>query len=91
MAGMAAIIVKLMPLSPQTDLREIEKKARHIMEKHHAKNITFEIKDLAFGLKSLHMKMACPEEIGTDIIEVELARIPNVSSVTIEDYRRAFG
>jgi len=91
MTSVVAIIVKLMPESLQTDLREIENKARHIMEKHHAQNISFEERELAFGLKSLHMKMACPEELGTDIIEVELAKIPNVSSVTIEDYRRAFG
>lgn len=91
MAGVAAIIVKLMPSSTSVDLREIEKKARHLMEKQGAKNISFEIKEVAFGLKSLHMKLAISEDKGTDLVENELAKIPNVSSVTIEDYRRAFG
>ena len=91
MAGIAAIIVKLMPASPNTNLKEIQKKAEHLMKKQGAKNISFEIKEVAFGLKSIHMKMAISEDKGTDIVETELAKIPDVSSVTIEDYRRAFG
>lgn len=91
MAGTVAIIVKIMPSSPNANLKEIEKKAQHIMEKQGAKNISFEEKEIAFGLKSIHMKMALSEEKGTDIVENELAKIPDVSSVTIEDYRRAFG
>ena len=91
MSSIAAIIVKIMPASPHSDLREIEKKAQHLMEKHGAKNISFEIKEVAFGLKSIHMKLAIDENKGTDLVENELAKIPDISSVTIEDYRRAFG
>ncbi len=91
MAGTAAIIVKLMPESPSTDLRAIEKKAQHAMEKIGAKNISFETREVAFGLKSIHMKFAISEDKGTDLVEAELAKVPDVSSVTIEDYRRAFG
>ena len=35
--------------------------------------------------------MAFPEEKGTDMIEKLIQEIPEVSSVSIEDYRRAFG
>ena len=91
MVSIAAIIVKIMPESPSTDLREIEKHAQRAMEKQGAKNISFETKEVAFGLKSIHMKFAISEEKGTDLVENELAKIPNISSVTIEDYRRAFG
>lgn len=91
MPNVAAIIVKIMPTSPSVNLRELENKARHTMEKQGAKNITFEEREVAFGLKSIHMKLAIDESKGTDLVENELSKIPDVSSVTIEDYRRAFG
>ena len=91
MPSIAAIIVKIMPASPQSNLKEIEKHASHIMEKHGAKNISFEEREIAFGLKSIHMKFAISEDKGTDLVETELAKLQNISSVTIEDYRRAFG
>ena len=91
MPNVAAIIVKIMPASPQSNLQEIEKHARHAMEKHGARNITFEEKEVAFGLKSIHMKLAIDESKGTDLIEMELSKLADISSVTIEDYRRAFG
>ena len=85
------IIVKLMPDSPQTDLEAIKNQARKMLEPEGAKNISFEENPIAFGLKAIMMKMDMPEEKGTDIVESKLAQIPHVSSLTIEDYRRAFG
>ncbi|MSS74582.1 hypothetical protein EXS72_03005 [Candidatus Pacearchaeota archaeon] len=91
MTNIAAIIVKIMPLSPNSNLKEIEKHATYAMEKQGAKNISFEEKEVAFGLKSIHMKLAIAEEKGTDIVETELSKLADISSITIEDYRRAFG
>jgi translation elongation factor aEF-1 beta len=91
MAGIAAVIVKLMPNAPGIDLKLIEDKAKELMEAEGAQNISFEEQEIAFGLKAIMLKMAWPEEKPTDIIENKLAEIENVSSVTIEDYRRAFG
>lgn len=85
------VIVKVMPDSPQADLKAIEHSARGILEPKGAKAITIEEKEIAFGLKALIFKFAWPEENGTDFIEENLGKIKNVSSVTIEDYRRAFG
>ena len=87
----AIIIVKLMPDSPSADLEKIKAAARSLLEKEGAKNISFEEKQLAFGLKSVHVKMDMPEEKGTDLVESVLSKTPHISSVTIEDYRRAFG
>lgn len=87
----AVIIVKLMPSSPEANLEEIQKTAHSTLEKEGAKNISFEIKPIAFGLKALMLKTDFPEEKGTDLVESLLSKIPSVSSVTIEDYRRAFG
>ena len=61
------------------------------MESNGAKAVTFEEKPVAFGLKAVILKMAFPEEKGTEFVEQEIAKVPHISSVTIEDYRRAFG
>ncbi|HLF54019.1 MAG TPA: elongation factor 1-beta [Candidatus Nanoarchaeia archaeon] len=85
------IIVKLMPDSPSADLEAIKSTAKSLLEKEEAKNISIEEKEVAFGLKSIHIKMDMPESKGTDTVESILGKIKHVSSVTIEDYRRAFG
>ena len=91
MVGIAAVIAKMMPDSPEADLSAIEKKAKEAMETEGAKNISFTQEDIAFGIKAIKIKMAWPEEKSTDIIENNLAKIDHVSSATIVDYRRAFG
>jgi len=91
MVGIVAIIVKIMPSSPETNLDEIKNKAKSKMESYGAQNISFEEKDIAFGIKAIMLKMAWPEEKDTETIENEISNIEEVSSVSIEDYRRAFG
>ena len=91
MPATVVIIVKLMPESPSVDLNTIREKAQEALTLEGAKNISFEEKPIAFGLKAIFIKMAWPEEISTELIESSLSKIENVSSVTIEDYRRAFG
>jgi translation elongation factor aEF-1 beta len=89
--AIVAVIVKIMPESPSTDLEAIKAEAKSQMEKEGAQNISFEEKPIAFGLKAIFLKMAWIEAKDTGIIEETLAKIPEVSSVSIEDYRRAFG
>jgi len=91
MAGIAAVIVKIMPSSVDTNLEEIKEKAKTALEAEGSQNISFEEEPIAFGLKAIMIKFAWPEEKDTDIIENNLSKIENVSSVSIEDYRRAFG
>lgn len=86
-----AIIVKLMPESPAVDLEKIKNEVKSRLEKEGGKNLSFEEKPIAFGLKAIIVKFAFPEEKGTDLVESLLSSIQEVSSVTIEDYRRAFG
>ncbi len=89
--AIAAIIVKIMPSSPEADLGRIEESARDALESEGAQNISFEKKPIAFGLSALLMRFAWPEEKDTDIVESCLSKIEDVSSASIEDYRRAFG
>ena len=90
---MATVIIvsKLMPESPDTDLEEIKIEAEKLLKAQSAKSIKFEEKPIAFGLKAIFVTIEIPEDKGSEIVESELAKIPHVSSVTIEDYRRAFG
>ncbi|MBM3233071.1 elongation factor 1-beta [Candidatus Pacearchaeota archaeon] len=91
MPATVVIIVKLMPESLEVSLEEVKKKAQDLLVPEGAKNLSFEEVPIAFGLKALKVKMDMPEEKGTDLVENRLATIPGISSVTIEDYRRAFG
>lgn len=89
--GIAIVLVKIMPESPTSDLAQIKREAEKKLIDHGAKNLAVEEKPFAFGLKVLFFKFAWPEEKGTEIIEEMLSKIEEVSSVTIEDFRRAFG
>ncbi|MCU0642024.1 MAG: hypothetical protein MUF61_00380 [archaeon] len=89
--AIAAVITKIMPESREANLHVIEGAAKELMTREGAKNISFTQEEIAFGLKAIMMKMAWPEEKDTGIIESLIAKIPLVSSVTIVDYRRAFG
>ena len=89
--AIVAVITKIMPSSPTSNLKKIEEESKKILEKQGAMNISFEQKPIAFGLKAIFIKMAWPEEKSTELIESSLAKIKNISSVNIEDYRRAFG
>jgi elongation factor 1-beta len=91
MTGIAAVIVKIMPDSPEANLDEIKSKAIEALEQHGSKNISIEEEPIAFGLSSLKVKFAWPEEKDTDLIQNSLEKISHVTSITIEDYRRAFG
>jgi translation elongation factor aEF-1 beta len=89
--AIVAIIAKVMPDSPDADLKRIERECEHKLNGMKALNISFEEKPVAFGLKALMIKFAWPEEQDTSMIENALGEIEHVSSATIEDYRRAFG
>ena len=87
----AAVIVKLMPESPNVNYEQIKKDSKYLLEKEGAKNISFEEIHIAFGIKAINIKFAWPEEKDTDIIENILIKVKQVTSAKIEDYRRAFG
>jgi elongation factor 1-beta len=87
--GTVAVELKIMPESVETDLEKIKQEIQEKLEK--AKNIQIEEKEIAFGLKSLNIRLAWPEDQDTDEIENTIKEIEGVSSCTIEDIRRAFG
>lgn len=91
MASIVLFIVKVMPSSPTSDLAQIKRKGEQKLVEHGATSISVEEKSVAFGLKALYFKFAWPEEKGSELVEELLSKIDEVSSVDIEDYRRALG
>ena len=82
-----------MPQSPEVNLSELEKKAKHEIVKFcNSEEFKTEIQPVAFGLKSLTIFFVMEEDIGsTEKLEQKIAEIENVESVEVIDVRRAVG
>lgn len=89
--GFTAVQMKLMPDSPSANLKEIEKKAEETINSMHKTKVKIEEEPIAFGLKAMILSFAWNDEIETEKLEAELAKIEHVSSVEILDIRKAFG
>ncbi len=89
--GMSAVKYKIMPESPDINLEEIKNKAKLIIENLGGVFSSAEEIPIAFGLKSVEISFAFPEEKEIDEVGNELEKIENTSSVEMIDYRRAFG
>ena len=89
--GTALIKIKLMPISPESNLDEIKQKAKLILEEKKGKHPEFEEEAIAFGLKAVITSFQLDENDELDPIEEELKKIENVSSVQVIDMRRAIG
>ncbi|MEM4230683.1 MAG: elongation factor 1-beta [Candidatus Pacearchaeota archaeon] len=89
--AIVALKIKVMPESPETDLKIIKEQAEKSLIEEGAKRVIIEEQDIAFGLKAIIVTIAWPEEKNTDIAENKLKEITGVSSTEIIDYRRAIG
>ena len=89
----AIATIKLMPESPDVDLKKIEHEALKIIHKFAGRGETkTEIKPVAFGLNSVNISFVMDENLGSpDKIEEELSAIPDVNSVETTDVRRTIG
>lgn len=89
--GMSAVRYKLMPENLDSDLSKVENQAKEIIESSSGIYDSSEQIPIAFGLKSLQISFAYPEEKDIDEIGNKLSQIEGVSSVEMTDYRRALG
>ena len=90
---MADVIVtlKIMPESPETDLKAIEEKGKEIISKVGEVG-KVEEEPIAFGLKALKLIFVMDEDKGsTEPIEQEIAALEGVNSAEAVDVRRALG
>ena len=92
---MARVVVSLriMPKSPDVNLDELEKKAKHeIVAFCRSEEFKVEVQPIAFGLKALIILFVMEESIGsTEKLEQKISQIEDVESVEVTDVRRAIG
>ncbi len=89
--AIAAIRIKLMPESPDTNLDNAKKAIEEKIIQLDAVLNSIDEEPIAFGLKALIVTVAWKEEKDTSILEDAMRNIEGISNVDIIDYRRAFG
>ncbi|MDY6778437.1 MAG: elongation factor 1-beta [Candidatus Nanohaloarchaea archaeon] len=82
--GEIAVVLKLMPESPETDLEAIKGSAKDLID---VEDIGEE--DVAFGLTAVKISTIVEDaEGGTDEVEEKLRGIENVQSVEVDDIQK---
>lgn len=89
--ALALIKVKIMPDSPQANLKEIEEKTKKILENAGSNKFSFEQEPIAFGLVAIIVMFSWDDTESNDSLIEKLQGLPHVSSAEIIDYRRAIG
>lgn len=89
--AMAFIKMRIMPESPESDLKAIESGCRQQFESVGAKVHSVEEQAIAFGLVALIFTISWPEEKEQSIVEDAIKKAGNIQSAEIIDFRRAFG
>ena len=89
--GIVAVKIKIMPVSPESNLEKIKEKSKNLIHKEEGKNCQISEEPIAFGLKAIIAFFAWPEEKPLEPLEESLKKIENVNSVQVIDMRRAIG
>ncbi len=88
MAGLNGIKIKIMPDSPDANLKTIEEEAKEIVKSFGGFNKEYSIEPIAFGLKALIVFFQFPEDDEVEKVENALKKIKNAQSVQIIDMRK---
>lgn len=89
--GSAAVKIKLMPDSPDADLKAIEDKASEKIKSQGGRIANIEREPIAFGLNAMKITFTWDEALSTDDLLDKIREIKDVSSAEIIDFRRAIG
>lgn len=89
--GAAAVKIKIMPDSPDTDLSIIEQAASDLIVKEGGKIAKIEREPIAFGLNAIYITFAWTEDADRDKLEANMSALEHINSAEIVDFRRAFG
>tara|TARA_Y100000310_G_scaffold305460_1_gene345629 strand:+ start:176 stop:454 length:279 start_codon:yes stop_codon:yes gene_type:complete len=89
----AIVTLKIMPVSPETNLEEVQAKAAEKIKAAYGETeFKAEQEPVAFGLKALKLTFVIDEEKGsTDDVEAQIAELEEVNSCECVDVRRAVG
>ncbi len=86
----AIIQIKIMPVSPDSDLNIIESEAEKLILAG-TKQIKKEREPIAFGLNAIKILFTWDESSSTDELMDKIRKIKEVNSAEIVDFRRAIG
>jgi len=86
---MLIIKIKIMPISPSTNLDSLQEEITKIIEELQGKVHAVEKQPVAFTLNALILTLTWPDDVGTDELEKKLLKIKQVSSAQIIDVRRS--
>ena len=91
--GTAIATLRIMPESPDTDLKKIEEEAlKLITEFSDDRQKKVDVQPVAFGLNSVNITFLIDEAKGdTEPVEKKIAEIEGVNSVECIDIRRIIG
>ncbi len=86
------ITIKVMPVSPSANLKNIEKNVSEKIKKFGGDLGKVELEPVAFGLKAIKFIFVLDESKGsTEALEENIKKINEVNSVEVVDVRRAIG
>lgn len=88
MSGINGAKYKLMPVSPDANLKDIEESAKKIVEEFGGKNKEYSIEPIAFGLKAVIVFFFYSDDKNIESIEGKFSKIKNVASVQLIDMRK---
>lgn len=81
--GQVAVLFRLMPQGVETDMRAVAESARSALPTGVVVR-GMQVKDVAFGLKSLLVSVVMPDTGGVlEATEQAFAKVPNVESVEV--------
>lgn len=86
--AIVAIKLRIMPVSPETDLEKIRIELEKRVEKLEARLNSTEIEPIAFGLRALIATILWPENKEPDLLENAIRSIEDVESAEIIDVTR---
>jgi elongation factor 1-beta len=77
--GNAAVVLRVMPESPETDLKKISEEVNRLFKPKEIRE-----SPIGFGLKALEFAVIVPDAQGqTEMVVEKLSRIPGVADVQI--------
>lgn len=87
------ITLKVMPESPEIDLKLLENEIMNKIQSFAGKGATkTEVEPVAFGLKALKILFVMAESKGsTEALEKDIETIDGINSVEVTDVRRTIG
>ncbi len=86
------VTIKIMPETTDTDLKDLEEKAKEKIIEFGGDVATVEIEPVAFGLNALMISFLMKEDKGSpDPLEDSISDLKGVASATVIDVRRTVG